>query len=322
MSVTVLTLIPGTPRSSFGHAVAVDELFIIGGHPGPFHQYDRSSFSSEVHAYDIKRNKWRQCRSLPRPIQGLRAATYNKCVYTFGGFSYEPSLPADPWAALSLDKVFRYSVDRDEWDYVADMPHRRSSYICEVLRGRVYLIGGWDGTPRSIGDKRGSFVSSIDVFDFATERFMPSTLSMAVPLRRAFSSTIYEGNIVMVGGLGADGYVNSHLFADALSASVHESNPTPLGSGTLKIEWSLLGQLPHAVFSPGAGVASAQLLVAGGLGPLLPPYGGASLSSIQSYDKNTRSWTTLPVAMSEASRSVRRPARESRGTLCPAAGRG
>lgn len=303
MNIQKLTKIPGTPRSSFGHAILNDELFIVGGHPGKFHKYDHDNFSSEVHCYDLSSNKWRQCSPLPRPTQGLRVVAYGGCLFSFGGFSYESTIATSPWPAKSLDSVYRYSPKEDKWEQVAVMPRRRSSHVCEVINNKAYLVGGWDGTPIAIGVTKGEFVSAIDVFDFNAGSFKPSCLEFnALPKRRAFSSAIYNGKFTCTGGLGFEGYMSSDLFSDVISIEFPQDEceiNSGRGGGFKQGNWELLPQLPLPLFSPGAGVVKDELLLAGGLGPVISPYKGISRNQILKLNESSNVWDELPVVMSE-----------------------
>lgn len=303
MKISKLTEIPGEPRSSFGHVILNGDLYIIGGHPGKFHKYDKANFSSEVHAYNIASNSWRKCASFPRPTQGLRVVENGGYLYAFGGFSYESTIAINPWPAKSLDSVYRYSPNEDRWELISVMPRRRSSHVCEVINGKAYLIGGWDGTPSAIGVTQGEFVSAIDVFDFSKGVFLPSCLEFSLlRKRRAFSSTIFNKKITVIGGLGYEGYMNSDLFSDVISMDFPsgecEAN-TGQSNGFKQGIWLLLPQLPLPLFSPGAGVVSGELLVAGGLGPVLAPHNGMSRNQILKLNENKNLWEELPVYLSE-----------------------
>lgn len=186
MKIENWTTIPGTPRSSFGHVLHGGKLYIAGGHPGQFHRYEAENFSAEFHAFDLEREQWDTLRSLPVSLQGFRILAHGNYLYAFGGFSPDPRINPRPWPAASRDEVLRYSIVHDAWECVTNMPRRRSSYVCAALGNKAYLFGGWDGTPTELGDNRGRFVKTIDVFDIPTEKFLPSCLEFdQLPLRRA-----------------------------------------------------------------------------------------------------------------------------------------
>jgi len=305
MNVNELTRIPGTPRSSFGHVLHADRLYILGGHPGMFHKYDAANFSAEMHVLDIGLNKWQTLRPLPVPMQGFRVVANGTYLYAFGGFAPDSRIPAKPWPASSRDRVLRYSISSDIWEDIGAMPRRRSSYVCASLGTKTYLIGGWDATPSELGDIRGRFVKPIDVFDVVNERFLPSCLEFQVlRLRRAFSATIYRGKLVVAGGLGTEGFMSSDLLADVLAyeppSAECDPDPNAPAGRYLQGSWTQLPFLSTPLFSPGVGVRSADLLIAGGVEPLLQPYSGLSSAKLFLLKSGASSWEQLPVQMSEA----------------------
>ncbi|MBC7803304.1 MAG: hypothetical protein H7Y16_05440 [Candidatus Parcubacteria bacterium] len=304
MKISDLTRIPGTPRSSFGHAVSGSQLFVVGGHPGEFHRYESANFSSEAHVLDLTTNQWNALRPFEESAQGFRIVAHANKLYAFGGFHSDARLPMNPWPAASSDRVYRYSIASDQWELIGRMPRRRSSYVCATLGSKVYFIGGWDATPSGIGDNRGRFVKPIDVFDLQNEKFLPSCLEFGtLPLRRAFSATVMQDRIILAGGLGEQGFMASDLFSDvvAFRPPASECEPDPARPGTFKQgEWSLLPYLPLPLFSPGIGSDGANLYLAGGVLPLLAPHSGVSSKTIYRLQQGAASWESLAVTLAEA----------------------
>jgi N-acetylneuraminic acid mutarotase len=122
---------PGAARSSFGHCVAGQSLFIAGGHLGKFHSYQRNSFTNELLRYDVGTDSWRQLQPMPIAAQGFRMVEWRDDIYAFGGFVHENTLPS--MTARSTDGVYRYSIGKNEWSPIAEMPRRRSSNIIGLI---------------------------------------------------------------------------------------------------------------------------------------------------------------------------------------------
>lgn len=263
-------------RSSFGSVRVGDNIYIAGGHVGQFHNYSEPRFSSACHVLDLNTMKWLPIRDYgsnkgsnkpgaPAQVsQGLRLLEYGGRVYGFGGFSYEPSLDyqkdADPWQwyARSRTEIFRYSPDVDDWTVVGHLPRPRSSYVAGRVGDLGYLIGGWDGTPLEREDDNGPFgrlYSSMEVFDFKSESLLPTTLSIRLPMRRAFTATYNETRIVVAGGLGPATLNDPEGSKYDLVQSFDPSGEEP---------WSNLPRLPLNLFSPGICEVSGTLVVAGG----------------------------------------------------------
>ena len=300
MQISILTNIPGTPRSSFGHVLINSKLYVAGGHPGQFHVYKEANFSSEFHVYDITSSKWSTLRSLPRSLQGFRMVSNGKYIYAFGGFSPDVRIVNGYWPAISLDTVLRYSIIEDKWEEIGSMPHRRSSYVCQSIDNLVFLIGGWDATPSDLKDSKGRFIKATDVFDLDTEKFVPSGLQfLDLRTRRAFTSTKSGGRIIMAGGLGTEGMMASDLFGEVISFTPPKASDVSSGSQT-QGDWTLLPSLPYALFSPGIGALKNDLIVAGGVYPLVAQFQGITSSDILIYRNGSTWWESLPVKMSEA----------------------
>jgi N-acetylneuraminic acid mutarotase len=132
------------------------------------------------------------------------------------------------------------------------LPRRRSSNAAITVKDQVYLVGGWDSTPKHPGDIDGTFLSAIDVFDLVTEQVRTAAFEMPKPLRRAFSGVNYNNQLVLVGGLGEGG---SHF---ELISQVTSIDPE---SGNV-FEYPAL---PFATFAPAAGVLNNELFVFGGM---------------------------------------------------------
>jgi hypothetical protein len=242
-------------RSSFGAVRVGDKIYIAGGHQGAEHTYPPQSFVDAVEIFDLSTKSW--STAAPRPVasQGFMLASHGKYIYAFGGFAYAPDkLPR--WR--SLDVIDRYDTERNVWETIGHMPRRRSSYVLGQLGAKVWIIGGWDATPKFENDLDGSFHREIDVFDLETETMSTTGHQLPDPLRRAFSAVTHDGEILLAGGIGEGA---SHF---ELLDQVTAFDPA---TGA----WRELPRLPFATFAPAAGVMDGSLFVFGGMfktGPL------------------------------------------------------
>jgi hypothetical protein len=263
---------PQPLRSSFGMAKVGDLVFIAGGHTGRFHNYSKDRFSAACHVLDLGSMKWTAIRDYgsdksgakPLPVQGVRLLEYGGYIYGFGGFCYDEALDygvandAWQWYARTRTEIFRYSPQDDEWALIGHLPRPRSSYVAGRIGDRGYLIGGWDGTPQVPVDEYGAFgrfYSTIETFDFKTERVMPSEHTLPAPMRRAFTATCDSSRIIVAGGLGPatdnDPEGAKYDWVQVFQPGAQD-------------EWSYLPMLPANLFSPGIGEVEGTLVVAGG----------------------------------------------------------
>lgn len=244
----LLAPIIGPARSSFGAVEHQGRVYVVGGHQGHEHTYPADSFLGSLEIYDVQANQWHDGSPRPNPAHGLTVAAYGNYVYAFGGFAF--AVGNDPqWK--SLDAIDRYDIANDKWETIGKMPRARSSNAAVVVGTKVYLIGGWDSTPKSKGDLDGTFHREIDVFDLATETMSVSPYQLPAPLRRAFTGVERDGKIVLIGGIGEGA---SHF---QLLDLVTEFDPA---TGT----FTDLPKLPFATFAPAAGVISGAIFVFGG----------------------------------------------------------
>jgi N-acetylneuraminic acid mutarotase len=210
---------PGTPRSSFGHIVDNGKLYVVGGHLGGFHNYPGAAFSVECHRVDLSSGNVEPCESYPHGVQGQRLAAYNGRIYSFGGFRFDAALdysfldqppsPQNPtgqydsmnFFARSASDIFSLDTTTKKWTIAGELPRRRSSNVAGIVGTTVYLVGGWDGTPRTPRDHAGAFHRIVDQFSLASGACVPSRIRLRDPVRRAFTATIHHDCVIMAGGI-------------------------------------------------------------------------------------------------------------------------
>jgi hypothetical protein len=177
LSLDRLPELPDPARSSFGAAAHEGKIYVAGGHHGPEHTYPPESFLDRLDIYDTATQTWHRGASMSVPRHGFEMVAHDGHLYAFGGFAY--SAEHQPgWR--SLDIIERYDIAADRWEVLPQkLPRPRSSNVAAKLGSTVYLIGGWDSTPQSAGDKEGRFHPEIDVFDLRRDsgHLSPSSAS-------------------------------------------------------------------------------------------------------------------------------------------------
>ncbi len=236
-------------RSSFGTLNHEGNIYMCGGHQGPEHTYPKESFTNNFNVYDQQTKTWKALAPRLSKAHGFQLAGYGNYIYAFGGFTYSEDHKPN-WK--SLDVIERYDISKNEWTVVGRLPRARSSNIAVTIDHKVYLVGGWDSTPKTKNDYEGTFHSKIDIFDLKNETVTTATFDMPSPLRRAFTGIEHEGQILMVGGLGVGA---SHF---ELISNVTAINPQ---NGSI-VE---LPKLPFATFAPAAEKIGNELFVFGGM---------------------------------------------------------
>lgn len=238
----------GIARSSFGSIYHKGRLYVVGGHQGAEHTYPPESFTGRMTYYDFKDGKWHNAAPRLTPCHGFQVAAYGDYLYAFGGFAYEETT-SPKWK--SLDVVERYNIKTNTWEEVATMPRRRSSNIVNRIGTKVYIMGGWDSTPKFQDDIDGTFHSEIDVYDIETNTFTTLNAKLTKK-RRAFSGFVKDEKIYFVGGISEGG---SHF---SLLSEFVEFDP--------KTEkFTKLADLPFGTFAPAAGQLNNKAFVFGGM---------------------------------------------------------
>lgn len=260
-------------RSSFGTIMHQGLLYMCGGHQGPEHTYPKESFTDNFNVYDKRINNWRELAPRPIKAHGYTLAAKGNYIYAFGGFTYSENHKPN-WK--SVDTIDRYDVRTNTWTTVGKLTKPRSSNVAVTIGDKVYLVGGWDSTPKSNNDYDGTFHSSIDVFDLTTETISPAPFEIPRPLRRAFTGIEYQGQILLVGGLGQGA---SHF--DLISKVTLLDPKTGIATE--------LPELPFATFAPAAETIGNELFVFGGMfktGDMAYEY----VSHIYGYNFDSQEW--------------------------------
>lgn len=244
-----LSDLPQPARSSFGTARIGTRIFIAGGHAGKEHTYPPESFLKRFEVFNPSTGRWRRLRNRPIAAHGYGLAAYRHFIYAFGGFQYSAKhIPK--WR--SSDLIHRYNRRTNRWRTVGRLPRRRSSNVVAQVGHLVYLIGGWDATPRFEKDYEGTFHREIDLFNLKTGQITPNVAQLPDPLRRALSGTVLGNTIHIMGGITKGG---SHFnLVDAVSTFDTETK-----------KWGKLPKLPFATFAPAGGTLNGTLWMFGGM---------------------------------------------------------
>lgn len=263
----------GSARSSFGTVSHNGKIFMAGGHQGREHSYPPESFTDYLVAYDIATNSWIELAPRPVKAHGYQIAAFGNYVYAFGGFTYSPD-HKPKWKSLA--QIDRYDIKNNKWETIAKLSSPRSSNVAVTIDEKVYIVAGWDSTPKFDNDMNGTFQETIEIFDLKTEKVEVAPYKLHLPLRRALTGIEYDGKIVLVGGLGVGAsqfeLLKNVTVIDPKDGSQKEMNP-----------------LPFATFAPAAEILGNELLVFGGMfqtGTMMYEY----VSHIYAQDMAKKEW--------------------------------
>lgn len=273
LSQVELPAIPGEARSSFGAIYHQNKVYIAGGHKGAEHTYPPESFSNKFQVYDLATKSWSELAPRLHKCHGFQIVGHGKYIYAFGGFAYSAA-HTPKWK--SLDVIERYDIELNKWEIVGKMPRRRSSNVSIKVGDKVYLMGGWDSTPKFEDDIDGTFHSEVDVFDLKSETVTANVAELPKK-RRAFSAIVKDNKIILVGGISEGG---SHF---SLLADVTQFDPQSL-------EFSEIAKLPYATFAPATGLLNNELVVFGGMYKTSGDWSYEYVTQVTQFDFKTGMW--------------------------------
>jgi hypothetical protein len=148
-------------------------VFAVGGHNGIEHL-------RAVEVLDAVNETWRACRGMATERVYFGGATLNSRLFVFGGQNLD-------YKALCETEI--YDCLRDEWLLGPELNIARRNCAGTSIDGRVYAIGGFDGT---------GLLSSVEAYDPRMKNW-----AEVAPLKTARSSASagsVGGKIFVVGG--------------------------------------------------------------------------------------------------------------------------
>ncbi|KAJ1522109.1 hypothetical protein ONE63_002420 [Megalurothrips usitatus] len=165
-------------------------------------------------------------------------------------------------APKAIRSVECYDFKEERWYQVAEMPTRRCRAGLSIIGGRVFAVGGFNGSMR---------VRTVDVYDPASDQW--TSCSSMEARRSTLGVAVLNNCIYAVGGFDGSTGLNS---AEMYDPRTHE--------------WRLIAPMSTRRSSVGVGVVNCLLYAVGG-------YDGASrqcLSTVECYHSDLDSWSTVP----------------------------
>ena len=211
--------------------------------------------SAEV--YDPSTGTWSATGSLSSPRRTGFTATLlpNGKVLVVGGFA---------GGTTTLSSAELYDPSTGSWSATGSLPTKLCGHTATLLpNGKVLVAGG------SNDFSLGPTTSAAELYDPVAGTWSP-TGSLITARESHSASLLPNGNVLVVGGVGVEGYLSSAELYDPLAGT-----------------WSATGSLPIATGN-GQTVAllsNGQVLVAGGQNST------GYLSSAELYDANFGTWT-------------------------------
>ena len=171
--------------------------------------------------------KWERKADMPVGIAGPRLAYVGNTFYVIGG-------QHQLW--MSNNEVSTYDPVAETWTPRAKMSIPRYNHTTNVVNGKIYAIGGWNG----------GALSSIEMYDPTLDRWeRKANLPVAL---LAHSASVVNDRIYVIGG---------YKDAQTTVATVYEYNPE-------LDKWAQKTDMPTARDSHFAGVVEGRIYIIGG----------------------------------------------------------
>jgi hypothetical protein len=200
--------VPLMPRAvtSFGAAVLGRSVYAFGGYSGVPHAYSREGQSGELSRLDLDSGEG--ARFVPiahsEPSQGTLLASLGDALFRVGGMR-ALNARGEPEQLVSLSEVWSFDPRTSRFSPRAALPEARSSHALAVVRGKLYVVGGWTLTGAR---KDGQFAKTGFAYDPAHERWTAFDQPFAL---RALAAAALDGKLVVLGGMRPDASISKEV---------------------------------------------------------------------------------------------------------------
>ena len=211
---------------------------------------------ASVEAYDPMENRWQTLPSLPEPRSHMGACTCDGAIYVAGGFN------ADSGGTSEM-----YRFDGNAWQVMARMPTARHHVGLVAVGSSVYAAGGCNDELDSLND--------VEMYNPSTDTW--TTVPPMATARDCLGAVTVGQRFFVVGGCTDSGGQLDTVECYDPRATVKTPSPC-----------TTLQPMLTARQSTSVVVGEGHLYVMGGFSQ------GKVLASVESYDIQGGTWTTIP----------------------------
>ncbi|TKS59193.1 MAG: galactose oxidase [Nitrospira sp.] len=247
-----------TKRTEVVGAAVGDKVYVVGGFSEPsLSNLMNLAVSDTVEEYDPSTNRWATKAPLPIGLHHAGAASVGDRLYIIGGFTKSLFSVWQPVAS-----VYMYNPEADSWAERAPMPTKRGALAVVQLGGKLFAIGGYDGTGNS---------GAVEVYDPATDSW---TAKASLPTPRDHLAAAAVGmRIYAIGGRLNRDYGRNLSIVEAYD---------PVAD-----RWSQVANLPTARSGITAAVVQETIYVFGGEAP------EGTFRTTEAYSLGIDRWQTM-----------------------------
>jgi N-acetylneuraminic acid mutarotase len=252
------TLAPApTKRTEVTAAVLGGKIYVLGGFAEPsLSNLSSLTITDTVEVYDPATNAWTTAAPLPVGLHHAAAGVAGNRLYVIGG--YRQAFLA-LWHPVAT--VYVYDPDKNAWTERAPMPTPRGALAVAESDGRLYAIGGYDGS----GNK-----AAVEVYDPVSDTW---TAQSPLPTPRDHLSAVtVGGHIYAIGGRVNQSYARNLSTVEAYDPATDR--------------WTKAADLPTARSGITAGIIRGTIYVLGGEAP------EGTFHTNEAYAPETGRWRT------------------------------
>lgn len=173
-----------TVRAELTAAAHANKIYVLGGR-----SFIGVLDTNEI--YNTVTDTWITGAPMPTKRAGLASAALGNKIYAIGGRD-----SGTPQSGNVLGTVEVYDIATDTWTTVAPLNAPRSDLVAVSHGGKIYAIGGWDGT---------KVVGTVEVYNPTKDTWTTLT-SMSIPRSNLVADV--KGNTIYAIG-GHDGVIGN-----------------------------------------------------------------------------------------------------------------
>lgn len=240
-------------------AAAVDgKIYVVGGFSEPSSiNRTRLAITDVVEAYDPATDRWSAKAPLPITIHHAGAAAIGERLYVVGGYTQSFFSNWQPLATLYV-----YNPSSDTWTEGPPMPTARGALAVAQHGGKIFAIGGYDGTANS---------AAVEVYDPSANQW--ASLAPLPTPRDHLAAVSAGGRTYAIGGRLNGDYGKNLSVVDAFDPAT--------GS------WSRMADLPTARSGITAAAVGTMIYVLGGESP------EGTFRTNEAYDAVSNQWKSM-----------------------------
>ncbi|MCA8910277.1 MAG: hypothetical protein KDB82_01120 [Planctomycetes bacterium] len=201
--------------TSFGAATLGGYLYMIGGHTGQPHHYDREGFNRNFYRLNLRDRRGWEVLPGGVPLQSVALVSDGERLYRVGGMT-ALNAPGEEHQLKSTREARAFDPLTRAWTTLPDLPDNRSSHDAVIHKGRLYVFGGWKLAADALEDKsdEGDWHDSGLVLDPNADE--PKWEAVKQPFKtRALALASCGDSIYAIGGMTPDGMTNAvHVYDD------------------------------------------------------------------------------------------------------------